>query len=132
MNTMDQRQMDQHVKIVGWLYIVSNALMLLLGCFIFALLMGIGAITDDPTAFKVLGITGAAVGAVLVVLGVPGIVAGAGLLRRQGWARILALVIGFLGLVNFPLGTAIGIYAFWVLLQDAATVYFGRCCDETV
>jgi len=126
MNHMDERQMDQHVKIVGWLYIVSNALMLLLGCFVFALLMGIGAITDDPTAFRVLGITGAAVGALLVALAIPGIVAGAGLLRRQGWARILALVIGFLGLINFPLGTAIGIYAFWVLLQEAATGYFGR------
>jgi hypothetical protein len=131
MNNMNQQQMDQHVKIVGWLYIVGNAVMLLLGCFVFALLMGIGAITDDPTAFKVLGITGAAVGALLVALGIPGIVAGAGLLRRQGWARVLALVIGFLGLLNFPLGTAIGIYAFWVLLQDAATAYFGPCCEES-
>ena len=34
------------------------------------------------------------------------------------------MVVGFLGLVNFPLGTAIGIYTFWVLLQDSAADYF--------
>jgi hypothetical protein len=51
-------------------------------------------------------------------------VAGYGLLRRRAWGRILALVVGFLGLVDFPLGTAIGIYTFWVLLQDSAADYF--------
>jgi hypothetical protein len=34
------------------------------------------------------------------------------------------MVVGFLGLVNFPIGTAIGIYTFWVLLQDAAADVF--------
>jgi hypothetical protein len=56
----------------------------------------------------------------LVVLGIPGMVAGYGLLRRKAWGRILAMVVGFLGLVNVPLGTAIGIYTFWLLLQDSA------------
>ena len=43
-----------------------------------------------------------------------------GLLARKPWARILALVVGILGLVNFPIGTAIGLYTFWVLTQPAA------------
>jgi hypothetical protein len=34
------------------------------------------------------------------------------------------MVVGFLGLVNFPIGTAIGIYTFWVLLQGEAADYF--------
>ena len=62
-----------------------------------------------------------------MVLGIQGMVAGYGLLRRKAWGRILAMVVGFLGflgLVNFPLGTAIGIYTFWVLLQDSAADYF--------
>jgi hypothetical protein len=59
-----------------------------------------------------------------MVLGIPGMVAGYGLLRRKAWGNILAMVVGFLGLVNFPLGTAIGIYTFWVLLQDSAADYF--------
>src|SRR5208337_1363036 len=39
-----------------------------------------------------------------------------GLLQRQGWARIFALVVGFVALLNVPIGTALGIYTLWVLL----------------
>jgi len=128
MNQLNEQQMRQHVPILGWLHIVGNAIFLLLGCFVFALLWGIGLATGDPDATRILAIVGTCVGALLVMLGIPGIVAGYGLLRRRVWGRILALVVGFLGLINFPLGTAIGIYTFWVLLQDAATEVFGPCC----
>jgi len=42
--------------------------------------------------------------------------AGWGSLQRQGWARTVALVVGFLALLNVPLGTALGVYTLWVLL----------------
>ena len=58
------------------------------------------------------------------MLAIPGLVAGAGLLARKSWARILAIVVGILGLVNFPIGTAIGVYTLFVLMQDAAAEYF--------
>ena len=45
-----------------------------------------------------------------------GIVAGAGLLQRAPWARLLALIVGFIALLNLPFGTALGIYTIWVLL----------------
>ncbi len=48
--------------------------------------------------------------------GILGIVAGWGLLDRQPWARTLALILGFLNLIHFPFGTALGIYTLWVLL----------------
>jgi hypothetical protein len=124
MNQLSEREVQQHATILGWLHIVSQTIVLLCGCFVFALLVGIGAITDDPTAFAILGVTGTAVGALLLLLAIPGIVAGVGLLQRRGWGRVLAMVVGFLGLVNFPIGTAIGIYTFWVLLQDAAADVF--------
>jgi hypothetical protein len=41
---------------------------------------------------------------------------GVGLLMRQSWARVLALIVGALSLLNIPFGTALGIYTFWVLL----------------
>jgi hypothetical protein len=123
-NHLSEREVEQHATILGWLHIASNALILLCGCFVFVLLVGIGTITEDPVAFSVLGVTGATVGALLVVLALPGIVAGVGLLQRKGWGRILAMVVGFLGLVNFPIGTAIGLYTFWALLQTAAADVF--------
>jgi hypothetical protein len=45
-------------------------------------------------------------------------------LKRKRWGQILGIVVGALSLVNFPVGTLIGIYTLWVLLQEAATGYF--------
>jgi hypothetical protein len=37
-------------------------------------------------------------------------------MQREPWARVLALVLGFIALFNIPFGTAIGVYTLWVLL----------------
>ena len=47
-----------------------------------------------------------------------GFFAGWGLLQREKWARILALVLAFISLfTNIPFGTALGVYTMWVLLS---------------
>jgi len=56
------------------------------------------------------------VGGILLIRGVAGIIAGWGLLDRQPWARILAIVLGVLALPRIFLGTVLGIYTLWVLL----------------
>jgi hypothetical protein len=124
MNSLNQRQLQLHVPVVGWLLIVGHAIFLLLGMFVFVLLTGIGIVSGEREATAILGIVGTAVGLLLVVLGIPGLVAGAGLLARKSWARILAIVVSILGLVNFPIGTVIGAYTLFVLLQDTAAEYF--------
>lgn len=43
-----------------------------------------------------------------------------GLNDRQPWARILAIVIGFLALLRPPVGTALGIYTLWVFLPASS------------
>jgi hypothetical protein len=56
--------------------------------------------------------------------GVLGLLAGWGLIERQPWARILAIVLGCLALLHFGIGTALGIYTLWVLLpSDSAREY---------
>jgi hypothetical protein len=123
-NQLDQRQLHLHATILGWLFIVGNALFFVMGVFVFLLLAGIGVAIGDSEAMAILGVVGTAVGLLLTVLGIPGIVAGYGLLIHKAWGRILAIVVGVLGLINFPIGTAIGIYALFVLFQEAATDYF--------
>ena len=120
---MNQRQLQLHVPVVGWLLIVGHAIFLLVGLFVFVLLTGIGIASGEREAMTILTTVGTAVGLLLVVLSIPGLVAGAGLLARKSWARILAIVVGILALVNFPIGTAIGVYTLFVLMQDAATEY---------
>ena len=124
MNSLNQHQLQLHVPAVGWLLIVGHAIFLLIGVFVFILLVGIGVASGEREAMTVLTTVGTAVGLLLVVLAIPGLVAGAGLLARKSWARILAIVVGILGLVNFPIGTAIGVYTLFVLMQDAAAEYF--------
>jgi hypothetical protein len=124
MNFLNERQLKLHVTILGWLYIVGNAIFLLIGAFVFMLLAGIGVASGDSQAMAILSIVGTVVGALLAVLAIPGLVAGYGLLARKAWGRVLAIVVGILGLINFPVGTAIGIYAILVLLQEGANGYF--------
>jgi hypothetical protein len=121
---MTHQQLEQHVPILGWLHIVSNAFFLLIGGFVFLLLTAIGAFAGEPDAVAVLTIVGIFIAGLFLLLGLPGIVAGWGLLKRKPWSRILALVVGILGLVNFPIGTAIGVYTLWVLLHPESTEYF--------
>lgn len=53
----------------------------------------------------------------LLVKAVAGFAAGWGLLQREPWARVAALVLSFIGLFfNIPLGTGLGVYTMWVLL----------------
>ena len=57
-----------------------------------------------------------AIGMVLLCGAAVGLLAGWGLLEGQPWARMLAIVLGFISLLDIPFGTALGIYTLWVLL----------------
>jgi hypothetical protein len=54
-----------------------------------------------------------------------------GLYERQPWARYLGLVLGFLALVRFPFGTALGIYTIWVLLPESSGREYERLAHAT-
>jgi hypothetical protein len=58
--------------------------------------------------------------------GAGGIVAGWGLMQRKHWARVLAIVLGFLKLLNIPFGTALGIYTLVILLPARAAAEWER------
>jgi hypothetical protein len=59
----------------------------------------------------------AAVGIVSIAKAAGGFLAGWGLLNRQPWARMLAIVLGVISLFfHIPFGTALGGYTLWVLL----------------
>ena len=120
----NQTDLNLHISILGWLHLINSAILLVVGGFVFFLLSGIGLATGDPTATTILVIVGSSVGILLMVLAIPGALAGYGLLKRKTWGRILAIVVGILGLLNIPIGTLIGGYTLWVLLQDDAELDF--------
>ncbi len=124
MTQMDRRSLEIHIPVLGWLYVIANALFLLAGVISLILLGGIGLFVDDPVAARILILVGSVTLILCAFLTLPGIIAGLGLVARKPWARILAMVIGFLSLTAFPVGTILGLYAFYVLLQDTAHEYF--------
>lgn len=65
-------------------------------------------------------------GIFLGFFGILHIVLAWGLFERQPWARVLGLVLGFLALLRFPLGTALGIYTLWVLLPEESSREYDR------
>src|SRR5687768_2222478 len=113
--------MQTHVKVLGVLMIALSAIGLLAALGLGAI-FGIGAFataasgdSDALLALPIIGITGTLLTAFLVIISLPGLIAGWGLLSYKNWARIVAIVLCALQLINFPFGTAIGIYGLWVL-----------------
>jgi len=114
-----------HLRTLGILWIVASALRMIpsLGMLLFGR-MGF-LFMPMPARALVLPIIGG-VGAFLTMASAAGIAAGWGLLDRRPWARTLALVLGCLALIDFPFGTALGIYTLWVLFSAGADVEYER------
>ena len=122
--------MREHVRILGILHIVFGALGILIALILLAV-FGVGAMAiamdgdaDAKVAAPIMGGIGLVVCVLVAIFSIPGIAAGIGLLKYKGWARILALVISALNILSVPIGTAIGIYGFWVLLQQETEAMF--------
>ena len=124
MKQLNEQQMQTHVPIIAWLLIATNLIVALVGFLMFALLMGAASLVRDPEAVMILPLVAVAIPTLMITLAIPGLIAGFGLLARKAWARILAIVAAALGLASFPVGTLIGIYAIFVMMQDTATNYF--------
>jgi hypothetical protein len=116
--------MERHFDLLGVLYLAYGALLLLVALGVALLLGGIGAASGDADAFAAMGIASGTVGIVLGVFALAYLAAGWGLRNREGWARIAAMILGALALFSFPIGTALGIYTFWVLLKPEAQAAF--------
>jgi hypothetical protein len=113
-----------HLRNVAVLWLVYSALRLLPGLFLSSF-SDWGVPFTDEVPFFVHGIVRSVAG-VFVATGVIGVIAGWGLYERRSWARILAIVLGFISLVHPPFGTAIGIYTLWVLLPASSEMEYQR------
>jgi hypothetical protein len=122
--------MATHVKVVAVLFLIGGAL-LLAGAFFTPIIFGalasiVGASGEEgaPIGAAVLGFTGVAMSAVLVLLAVPNLICGWGLLKFRNWARILGIVLAAIALTKFPIGTAFGVYALVILFRKDTEALF--------
>lgn len=125
--------MENHVKVVAILHIVLGGLSALAAILILMIFGGIAGIvgtaapsSDALVAVPVLSVIGGGIFILLLLLTLPAIIAGFGLLSYQPWARVLTIVLSALNLLNVPIGTALGGYSLWVMLNTETQAIFAR------
>lgn len=115
--------MSRHVRLLAALYLGWAAFSLLVGLSTLFLAFGALALalTSPVESGEVAaGLTAATFALVgLMAIGWAGIHAmeGVGLRRGVHWSRTLGLALGAVNLILLPFGTALGVYALWVLLS---------------
>ncbi len=123
--------MEKHIKLVAILNIVYRCLMMIGSIVLFVLAALFGRIMDFlerkgelrsdevprelldflPALFVIIGI-------IIAVVSIVAIIGCIGLMKKKEWARIVVIVISFFNLIHIPLGTVLGVYSLWVLLND--------------
>ncbi len=122
---MKEGWMEKHVDLIGILWIALGAFTFFGGFVAFWVLFGISFVPDmGNEAPIILRSVGAGIAIFLLILSIPKIIAGIGLMKRQEWGRILALIVAFLSILNFPLGTALAIYSFVILIKEETIQLF--------
>jgi hypothetical protein len=116
--------MQTHVKVLGVIYLAVGGLMLLGALFLLLTMGGVAGIVgasadpeDAAIAIPVLGFAGTALALFLGVFALPSLVTGYGLINYKAWARIVGIILSAISLINIPIGTIIGAYGLWVLLN---------------
>lgn len=118
--------MEKHINVVAALQIGLSIFCLLMVVLSFTVMRVIGGFIDEPEGEMILSIIGNVIATFLILVSIPGIIAGLGLYRRKEWARILTLILSVIEIFNFPFGTAIGIYSIWAMIQPETVAAFAR------
>jgi len=126
--------MEKHVTVVGALHIGLGALGILAAFIVLAATIAPGifvlSFEREQEPLAILATIGCGVALLLIVLFAPAVIGGIGLLRFKPWARYLVLILAVFDLFNIPVGTAVGIYTFWVLMQDETVRLFASTSGQ--
>ena len=111
-----------HVRYLGIATMVYHGLSLLILLVIVPLFIGgsIWAAAEEPEISGVIGGIGTFLVAVIIILALPGLLGGLGLLMGKRWGKILTIIANAISLFSFPIGTGLAVYTFWVLIREDA------------
>jgi len=109
--------MVKHIQLLAALQIGLSILGIFIGLLILGVFFSAGILSHDEEAIFILTILSGFIVLLFFVTGILGIIGGIGLFKYQNWARILILIISAIDLLNFPIGTALAIYSFIVLVD---------------
>ena len=123
--------MRAHLELLGRLYLVWGGFGLLAGLSLSILAAG-AALTpaEAGSGMRVGAVIIAAVAALPLGGGILSLWTGFALRRRDARGRLGALALGVPNLFVLPFGTALGIYSYWVLLNDQVRELFQHHDDD--
>ena len=117
--------MEQHIKVVSVLFIILGILGIVVAVAFLMLGAGTAAtiLAQDNSNEARVGAAWAGgcitfIAALFGLMSIPSIIAGWGLSQRKSWARILTIILAILSLPQFPVGTAIGVYALVIMFNE--------------
>lgn len=118
--------MKNHVKTVAIIQIIRSSLWILASAaliIVFGFLLGT---VNDPTAETVFRILIITLPGFFGLFSILGLVSGIGLLSHKNWARIITIITTGMGCLSIPIGTLVGVYSIWVLMQDETIKLFNN------
>lgn len=130
--------MRHHINVLGLLHMVLGVFAALAGVSLAILAAGtnaaVNATADGVGSAATADTTGSSAavwllggtGAFLIVCGIALATTGRRLREAHPGARLAALVLALPNLLILPFGTALGVYTYWVLLNNDARDAFGR------
>lgn len=120
--------MDAHKRLLAILHIVYGTLQILIFAVINLLLSTVlpfieaemeGGNSEELAIVKMVFYFIRSFFVILIILfPIPSIIGGIAQLNGKKWGMPLLLISGCLGLLNIPIGTALGIYTLWVYLEN--------------
>ncbi len=133
----ERGRVQQHVHLLGILWLAMSAVnavgglvLVVVANTLFLHLHELGAPANLPTEF--LSSILSTLGIIVLVKAALGFGAGWGLLHREAWGRVLALVLAFISLFHVPFGTALGVYTMWVLLPGQSQNEYDTLVEQRV
>jgi len=133
-----EHDMNMHVNILGWLLVGSGILTAIGGMIVLfasqvfrhlplqmAREMPVGVPPFVAWITSVVGLSIIAIAAATAASGV-------GLLQYRSWARVFATIMAVLLVFHFPIGTAVAVYAFWVLFSREGQEHFKSRSETTM
>jgi len=109
---------SEHIHLLGIIFVVWGCLSLLLGVGMWLFFAGLGAFSGEREALAVMLVIATVASGFSIVTGIAEVISGWGLLKKMSWSRLLTLIMAVINVISFPLGTALGVYAMWVLFKD--------------
>ena len=121
--------MESHVKVLGWLNVFFGVLGLIAALAILGGSMAVASVLglsgdEAMVPVHIVALIGGALAVFTLLLSIHALLLGYGLLNLRPWARIFGFFFAAFALVHVPIGTALGLYTFWVLLKPQTELLF--------